>query len=200
MASVARGAPLSARADRGNFSALVEERRFQELVQRSRSLAHKILQAIPDTHKSCVYTETLKLNSSENAKLGRMAATIRLPDAPVLKVASENVTVEQSLKQMHEGLQLQEASLGSVAPRLEHKEKVMELQADVRDLAVQISMMLDLLQADSSSPPSVALHLPGEYEVQVAAHLTLARLQDFGRDVVRCLRILDRSGEDGADS
>lgn len=35
---------------------------------------------------------------------------------------------------------------------------------------------------------TVALRLSGDYEVQVATHLTLVQLQTFGRDVARSLR------------
>ncbi|CAN9508531.1 unnamed protein product [Ophioblennius macclurei] len=207
MASFARCAPPSARAaaaasassSSSSGSALVEDPRFQELVQRSRSFVNKILQSIPDTHRSCVYIETLQLNSSENAKLGRMAVTIRLPTAPVLKVVSENVTLEQSLKLMYEGLQLHRAALISVSHRLEHKERVTELLAEIRDLCFQISKMLKMAQAESGPQPtasSVDLHLPGKYEVQVAVHLTLVQLQSFSHDVVRCLRVLDQSDEE----
>lgn len=58
--------------------------------------------------------------------------------------------------------------------------------------------MLKMAQADAvvlPSPTPVALHLPGEYEVQVAAHLTLVQLQAFGQDTVRCLRSLEKSDD-----
>lgn len=42
--------------------------------------------------------------------------------------------------------------------------------------------------------PRLTLNLPGDYEVQVAAHLTLQQLQTFGQEVDRCLKSLDQSG------
>lgn len=59
--------------------------------------------------------------------------------------------------------------------------------------------LLKKVQAESvvqPTPTPVALRLPGEYEVQVAAHLTLVQLQSFGQDVVRSLRSLDQSNDE----
>lgn len=42
------------------------------------------------------------------------------------------------MRQMHEGLLLHRGLLSSVSPRLEVKDKVTDLMADIRDLAVQI--------------------------------------------------------------
>ncbi|KAK1881228.1 Granulocyte colony-stimulating factor [Dissostichus eleginoides] len=162
-----------------------------------------ILLSIPDTHKECIHIETLKLNSSENANFVTMASTIGIPPAPVLKVVSENFSLETGLRRMSEGLQLHRALLSSVSPRLEQKDRVIGLQADIRDLVVQINKMLKMAQAEAvvqPSPTPVALRLPGEYEVQVAAHLTLVQLQAFGQDTVRCLRGLDRSNDEETQS
>ncbi|XP_068439935.1 colony stimulating factor 3 (granulocyte) a isoform X2 [Clinocottus analis] len=193
MATLARGAPLPER------SALVEGQQFQDIVQRSRSLIEKILLSIPDTHKSCIHVEALQLNSSENAKLVFMASSIGIPSAPVLRAVSENFTLETSLLRMSEGLQLHRALLSSVSPRLANKDKVTGLQADIKDLVIQINKMLKMAQAEAvvrPSPTPVALRLSGEYDAQVAAHLTLVQLQSFGQDTVRCLRGLDRTSEE----
>ncbi|XP_075313365.1 colony stimulating factor 3 (granulocyte) a [Odontesthes bonariensis] len=197
MASVVNSAPLPA------SSALVEDPQFQEILQRSRSLTQKILLSIPDTHKSCIHTETLQLNSSENAKLVTMASTIGIPPSPVVRAVSENFTLENSLKRMYEGLQLHQALLSGVSPQLEVKDKVTGLIADIRDLAVQIVKMQKMAQAEAAveqSPTPVDLRLPGDYEVQVAAHLTLVQLQSFGQDMARCLRSLDQSQEEDTES
>ncbi|XP_026206534.1 colony stimulating factor 3 (granulocyte) a isoform X2 [Anabas testudineus] len=196
MATVARGAPLP------DKRALVEGPQFQEIVQRSRSLTQKILLSIPDTHKSCIHTQTLQLNSPENSKLATMAANIGIPSAPVLKAVSETFTLETGLTRMSEGLQLHRALLISVSPRLKNKDKVTELMADVKDLSIQINKMLRMVQESvvQPSPTPMALHLTGEYEVQVAAHLTLVQLQSFGQDMVRCLRSLDVNNDEETDS
>ncbi|XP_059180969.1 colony stimulating factor 3 (granulocyte) a [Centropristis striata] len=197
MATFARSAPLPER------STLVEGAQFQEIVQRSRTLVEKILQSIPDAHKSCITTETLQLNSTENMKLGIMASNIGIPAAPVLGGVSETLSLETRLTRMTEGLQLHRALLSAVSPRLENKDKVTALLADIRDLVVQINKMLKMVQAEAvvqPSPTPAALRLPGEYEVQVAAHLTLVQLQTFGQDVVRSLRSLDRSIDEETES
>lgn len=67
---------------------------------------------------------------------------------------------------------------------------------DVVSFALQ---MLKLVQGEAvvqPTPTPVTLSLPADYEVQVAAHLTLVQLQSFGQDVVRCLRSLDQSNEE----
>ncbi|XP_060951581.1 colony stimulating factor 3 (granulocyte) a [Limanda limanda] len=201
MASLARSAALPG----GN--ALVEGPHFQKLVHQSCSLAHKILLAVPDAHKSCIHTETLELNSTDNAKLEIMAANIGILPAPVLRAVSENFTLNTCLTRMSEGLQLHRALLSAVSERLQSKNKVTELMADIRDLTIQINKpfpcALQMLQKNGVVPPSpttVTLRLHGEYEVQVAAHLTLVQLQSFGRDAIRCLRNLDQEHEDEAES
>ncbi|XP_069547534.1 uncharacterized protein [Brachyistius frenatus] len=197
MATSARSAPLP------ESSALVEDSQFQGFLLTSRSLTQKILLSIPETHRSCIHTETLQLNSSENAKLVTMASTIGIPSAPALRALSENFTLETSLRRMHEGLQLHRALLNSVFPRLENKDRVTGLIADIKDLAIQINKMLKLAQAEAAEQPTptpVALRLPGQYEIQVAAHLTLVQLQSFGQDMVRCLRSLDHSDEEETES
>ncbi|XP_034715847.1 colony stimulating factor 3 (granulocyte) a isoform X1 [Etheostoma cragini] len=196
MAMFARSAPLPER------DVLVAGAQFQEIVQRSHSLIQKILLSIPDTHKSCIHTETLQLDSAENSKLVMMASIIGIPSAPVLTV-TENLTLETGLTRMSEGLQLHRALLSSVSPRLENKDKVTVLQADIRDLVIQINKMLKIVRAEAAvqpSPTPLALRLPGEYEVQVAAHLTLVQLQSFGQDTVRFLRSLEHSSEEDTES
>ncbi|PWA28354.1 hypothetical protein CCH79_00016390 [Gambusia affinis] len=206
MASAARSAPLPE-----SGSALVEDPQFQEILQRSRSLTQKILDSIADTHSSCVHTEVRRSNLAEETFLrfgwiyagnpaaslfSTMATNIGIPPAPVLSNVSENFTLETSLRVMHDGLQLHQGLLSSIAPRLAEKDKVVALMSDVRDLKIQITKMKKMNQSHTAAPPtsgSVELRLPGEFEVQVAAHLTLVQLKTFSRDVARCLRSLDHS-------
>lgn len=189
MASFARSAPLS------DGSALVAD---PEIVQRSRSLIQKILLSIPDAHESCIGTEALMLNSSENEKFGVMASNIGIPSAPILKTLSESFPLETGLKHMSEGLQLHRALLSSISS-LGDNEKVTGLKSDIKDLANQINKMLNRITAETTALPSptpVALRLEGEYEVKLAAHLTLVQLQSFVQDVDRLLRSLDQSSEE----
>lgn len=71
------------------------------------------------------------------------------------------------------------------------------------DVVLRALQLLKVVQAEAVEQPTptpVALSLPGEYEVQVAAHLTLVQLQAFGQDVVRCLRSLDKSNDEETES
>ncbi|KAM3591608.1 uncharacterized protein V6R79_004752 [Siganus canaliculatus] len=194
MAAVARSAPLPPET-----IALVEDPQSQEIVQRSRSLIQKILLFIPVTHKSCIHSEALQLNSTENERFALMASTIGIPAAPAIRTVSENFTLEACLRRVSEGLQLHRALLISVSPRLKNTDKVTELLADIKDLIININKLLKMIQKEAPvqpSPTPMSLRLPGDYEVQLAAHLTLVQLQAFGQDVVRCLRSLDQSNEE----
>ncbi|KAG8009085.1 hypothetical protein GBF38_011692 [Nibea albiflora] len=198
MAMFARSAPLP------GGSTLVADPQSQEIVERSRLLIQKILLSIPDTHKSCIHSEGLKLNSSENAKLVIMAATIGIPSAPVLRPVSDNFSVETSLSQMSEGLQQHRALLqqASDSPHLTKKDKLTELMVDIRDLVIQTNKLLKIVQETVvlRTPSPVTLNLPGEYEVQVAAHLILVQLQSFGQDMDRSLRSMVQKKEEETES
>lgn len=116
--------------------------------------------------------------------------------------------------------------LGVVANHLKNKDRLLALQADVRDLNVQIKkvgvcvcvsfvsdpkvnafllklgmflQMMKMVGEEVVTPPTITLNLPGDYEVQVAAHLTLLQLQTFGQDVDRCLKSLDESTDQDTD-
>ncbi|XP_058477055.1 colony stimulating factor 3 (granulocyte) a [Solea solea] len=196
MASLGRSAPLPTES-----GALVADPAFQEAVERSRSLTQKILLAIPDTHSACIHTETLQLNSPDNAKLEIMAANIGIPAAPVLRALSENFTLRTCLRNMTEGLQLHRALLSAISERLPNK--MTELTSDIKDLSIQINKMQKMVYKEAAvqpTPTPAPLQLQGEYEVQVAAHLILVQLQSFGRDMDRCLRTLDRSNDDDTES
>ncbi|XP_062416025.1 uncharacterized protein LOC119212983 [Pungitius pungitius] len=199
MAALARGAPLA------GSGALVADQRFQDVVQRSRSLMQKIVSSVPDAHESCVHAEALKLNSSRNANLVVMASNIGIAPAPVPRVVSESFPLDAALRNVSEGLQLHRALLSAVSPRLANRDLVTGLLADIKDLIIQINKMVKMANAEAAvqptpSPTPTALRLTGEYDVQVAAHLILVQLQSFGRDALRCLRSLDRSSEEEAES
>ncbi|CAL9698930.1 unnamed protein product [Knipowitschia caucasica] len=196
MATMTHGAPLG-------VTALVGQEQFQDLVRRSQSLIQKILPSISEVHRSAVY---IQLDSQKNSSLAIMASKIGIPQAPILRVVSENCTLETSLRQMSQGLQLHQDLLNAVLPELENV-KMTDLSNDIRDLKLQIHKMLRLVLSSSpspspSSPPTVkpvVLRLSGEFEVQVAAHCSLQQLEAFSQDVVRCLRSMERS-EDEPDS
>lgn len=51
---------------------------------------------------------------------------------------------ETCLRRISEGLQLHRALLNAVSPRLENREQVDVLQAEIRDLVLQINKVSDL--------------------------------------------------------
>lgn len=53
--------------------------------------------------------------------------------------------------------------------------------------------MMKMAGEEAVAPPAVTLNLPADYEVQVAAHLTLQQLQTFGQDVDRYLKSLGKA-------
>lgn len=52
---------------------------------------------------------------------------------------------ETCLRRISEGLQLHRALLSAVSPRLENRDKMDALQADIRDLVFQINMVRDCI-------------------------------------------------------
>lgn len=66
------------------------------------------------------------------------------------------------------------------------------------NVALFFLQMLKLVTGEDlqASPPTVLLNMSGEYEIQVATHLTLVQLQAFSWDVVRYLRFLDQTNEE----
>ncbi|XP_057682719.1 uncharacterized protein LOC130909833 [Corythoichthys intestinalis] len=190
MAKIVSAAPLPELC--ADMCALVGGAQFQTLVRRSRSLTEKILIAIPDAHKTSVYAEMLKLDSSENAQLGTMASMINFPAVPELNW--ERASLESSLIHTYERLQLDQALLNAVLTRLENTHGVADLTNNVRDLSFQISKMLRALPTDyvvQMTPSPVNLLLSGDFEVQVATHLTLLQLRSLGQDIRHFLRNLD---------
>ncbi|XP_068161351.1 colony stimulating factor 3 (granulocyte) a isoform X2 [Antennarius striatus] len=193
MASLARSAPVPQR------SALVEDPEFVDIVQISNSLTTKILMSIPDAHDSSIRSKALQLNSPENSKFEQIALEIGIHSAPQLRAVSESFSLEACLRSMCEGLQLHQALLKSVTPRLQNGDKVKDLLPDIRDLVIQINKMLKMVQGEAlvqPTPTPMTLNLPGDYEVQIAAHLTLVQLQSFGQDMVRVLRNLVPNDEE----
>lgn len=53
--------------------------------------------------------------------------------------------------------------------------------------------MLKMVGGQYVELPSLTLTLSGKYDVQVAAHLTLLQLQNFGQDVDQYLKNLNQS-------
>ncbi|KAL0984288.1 hypothetical protein UPYG_G00139510 [Umbra pygmaea] len=198
MACVGNSAPLLEYS--GETGQQVEDSEINVFIGNSQDLITKILDAIPETHKSSIYTETLILNSTnENRKLQYMATKLGIPSAPTLKALADNFTLETCLRRISEGLQLHQDLLRAVQPRLDNTGYLTALMMDVRDLRVQITKMLRLIKVEGTVLPTetgLASRLTGDYEVQVATHLILVQLQSFGQDIVCSLsNIAQDSGQ-----
>lgn len=188
MATMTHGAPLH------GVTALVDQEPFQDLVQESHSLIQKILQSIPAVYNSTVH---VKLQSPENMVI--MASSIGIPSAPVPQVVSEDFSLESALTNMTEGLKLHRELLNAVLPQLDNNSNMVELSNDIGDLDLIIHKMLTLMEKATPSTPSsipVALRLNDEFDVQAAAHLTLAQLEAFGQNVVLSLKSMERAKEE----
>ncbi|XP_059898584.1 uncharacterized protein LOC132450450 isoform X2 [Gadus macrocephalus] len=110
-----------------------------------------------------------------------------LEDIPVVHKNTIHST-ENSLSRMSVGIKLHQDLLGALAARLEGLD---DLRADLRDLLTQINKMQELGRWSSDEPyqsPDIAAHLHGDYELQVATHLTLTQLRAFCQDIVRSMR------------
>uniref|UniRef100_A0A4W5QCI6 Uncharacterized protein n=1 Tax=Hucho hucho TaxID=62062 RepID=A0A4W5QCI6_9TELE len=138
MASYGHSAPILEYS--GEAGQLVDDPEFNLSVENSQSLIKKVLDAIPETHASCIHSETLILNSSsENRKLQYLAINLGIPSAPTLKALTDNFTLETCLSRMSEGLQVHQDLLRAVVQRLANTESITALLTDVRDLRVQIN-------------------------------------------------------------
>ncbi|KAJ8414467.1 hypothetical protein AAFF_G00053370 [Aldrovandia affinis] len=170
----------------------MEESAFHRVVERSQSLVNKILNNIPEAHKFCVSSKSLTLHpSSESKKLQYMESSLGIPRAPTLKGLSAEFTLEMCLNRISEGLQMYQDLLGALCDRVSTPKKLEELQDDIRDLLVQITQMYELGQFEARvryEGSGLASRLTGDFEVQVAAHLSLVQLQDFAQDIFRSLR------------
>ncbi|KAJ3607701.1 hypothetical protein NHX12_024752 [Muraenolepis orangiensis] len=183
-------------------SLIDDDSTFYNTVDRSLSLTKKIVLSIPEAHRACITAETLDLNS-EKGKFAVVAENIGIPVSPILHVLSENATMETSLVQMLNGLLLHQTLLSSVSSHLGPQDTVTELLADTRDLLTQISILLKLVQGDSAKQPAAPqldLRLQGDFDIQVATHITLRQLRDFGQDMERILRRVAKANEDTTES
>ncbi|XP_040919396.1 granulocyte colony-stimulating factor-like [Toxotes jaculatrix] len=164
---------------------------FREAAERAKTLVEKILRDLPSVHASTVITEGLTLDASaQTTNLQMMVTSLGIPAAPVLKPLSERFTLDMCVSRMSAGGQLYQGLLGVLSERLSG---LKDLQADLRDLLTLINKMKEAAQlgGDSLDPNQsldLASRLHGNYEVQVAVHLTLTQLRSFCHDMIRSLR------------
>nr|ARP51376.1 GCSF-1 [Oplegnathus fasciatus] len=167
---------------------------FREAAERAKTLVEKILRDIPAVHAAAVNTEGLTLDpSAQTTNLQMMVTSLGIPTAPVLKPLSEHFTLDVCVSRMSAGSRLYQGLLGVLSKRLSG---LSDLRTSLRDLLTHIHKMQEVAQlggggvADQSLSPDLASHLHGNYEVQVAVHLTLTQLRSFCHDLIRSLRAI----------
>ncbi|XP_029986566.1 colony stimulating factor 3 (granulocyte) b [Sphaeramia orbicularis] len=164
---------------------------LKEEADRAQTLVQKILKDLPTVHAAAVDTEGLTFDpQSQTANLQLMEAELGIPQAPVLKPLSERFTLDVSLSRMWAGSQLYQGLLGDLSGRVSG---LSDLRADLRDLQAQIHKMSVSARTGAATPPpppapDLASRLHGNYEAQVAAHLTLTQLRSHCHDLMRSLR------------
>uniref|UniRef100_A0A668RVV8 Uncharacterized protein n=1 Tax=Oreochromis aureus TaxID=47969 RepID=A0A668RVV8_OREAU len=162
---------------------------FKEAVERVMRLVEKIRKDVRSVHDAYCPPQGLTLDpSSQTGQLEMMRITLGIPDTPVLKELSEQFT-DMCVSRMLAGGRLYQGLLVDLSGRLGGLEA---LSAELRDLVTHINQMKDTAQlsSDSSDQSSLdlTLNLHGNYDVQVAAHLTLCQLLEFCHDLIRSLR------------
>ncbi|KAF1380265.1 hypothetical protein PFLUV_G00185040 [Perca fluviatilis] len=165
---------------------------FTEAAEHAKTLVEKILKDIPAAHSAAITTEGLTLDpSAQTTNLQMMMTSLGIPPAPVLKPPSESFTLDVWVSCMSAGGRLYQGLLGVLSDRLSG---LSNLHADLRDLLTHIAKMKEAAQlgdgdaADQNQSLDLASRLHGNYEVQVAAHLTLTQLRSFCHDLMRSLR------------
>uniref|UniRef100_A0A3Q3VKR8 Uncharacterized protein n=1 Tax=Mola mola TaxID=94237 RepID=A0A3Q3VKR8_MOLML len=162
---------------------------FTEAAERAKTLVQIILRDISTVHAATINTEGLTLeNSAHTTNLQMMATSLGLPAAPVLKPPSEHFTLDICVSRMWVGSRLYQGLLGVLSDRLSGLD---DLRADLRDLLTQINKMKEAASLDGGvldQKLELASRLHGNYEVQVATHLTLTQLRSFCHDLMRSLR------------
>ncbi|CAL8272612.1 unnamed protein product [Lota lota] len=126
--------------------------------------------------------------SSQGLMLQRMVSSLGISTPPALMPLSAHFTLENSLNRMSVGIKLHQDLLGALATQLVGLD---DLRADLRDLLTQITKMQELgrwSSDESYQSPDLAARLHGDYELQVANHLTLTQLRAFCQDIVRSMR------------
>ncbi|XP_077089856.1 colony stimulating factor 3 (granulocyte) b isoform X2 [Siphateles boraxobius] len=179
------------------YNAPLRGHELTRAVENAMSLAKEILSGIRGAHDACVTSAGLTL-SSEAKSLEYLLSEIVIPAPPVLK--SEELTMETSLSRVVNGLELHHRLLEELGEFLSSSGELKHLLAAVRELCDQVKEVQRLAQIPSPESqdgfPGLSLHLRSDYQVQVAAHLTLQQLRSFTQDVFRTLRHISVSPAD----
>ncbi|XP_069381550.1 colony stimulating factor 3 (granulocyte) b [Paralichthys olivaceus] len=166
---------------------------LKEAAERAKTLVEKILRELPAVHTATVNTEGLTLDPApQTPNLQMMVTSLGIPATPILKPLSERFTMDMCVSRMSVGCLLYQGLLGVLADRLSG---LTNLRADLRDLLTHINKMKEAAQFGAESPDQnqsldLASRLHGNYEVQVAVHVTLTQLRSFCHDLIRSLRAI----------
>uniref|UniRef100_A0A3B4GIZ6 Uncharacterized LOC102201030 n=1 Tax=Pundamilia nyererei TaxID=303518 RepID=A0A3B4GIZ6_9CICH len=163
---------------------------FKEAVERVMRLVEKIRKDVRSVHGSIINIDGFTLDpSSQTGELEMKRINLGIPDPPVLKELSEQFTADMCVSRMLAAGRLYQGLLVDLSRRLGGLEA---LSAELRDLVTHINQMKDAAQLSSDSLDQssldLTLNLHGNYDVQVAAHLTLCQLLEFCHDLIRSLR------------
>ncbi|XP_076023634.1 uncharacterized protein LOC143013831 [Genypterus blacodes] len=163
---------------------------LQQTVERAKTLVEKILREVPAVHRAAITMEGLTLDpSSHPTNLQMMVRSLGIPPAPILKPLSQHFTMEECVSRMSAGVRLHQELLGVLSSKVS---AVTDVRADLRDLNTHISKIKELTQlggvAEQYQSPDLASRLHGNYDIQVAAHVTLQQLRSFCHDLIRSLR------------
>ncbi|KAG7218714.1 hypothetical protein INR49_007066 [Caranx melampygus] len=169
---------------------------LREVAERAKTLVEKIERKLPVVHDAVVSAEGLTFDPSAQApNLQLMVTSLGIPAPPVIKQLSEHFTLDMCVSRMLAGGRLYQGLLGVLS---EQVGGLTELSADIRDLLIHVRKMKEVGRLIDDNPdqnPSLDLgrRLHGNYEVQVAVHLTLTQLRSFCHDLIRSLRAIART-------
>ncbi|XP_070837007.1 uncharacterized protein [Chaetodon trifascialis] len=164
---------------------------LREAAERAKTLVEKILRDIPTVYTATVTTQGLTLDpAGQTVNLQMMVTSLGIPAAPVIKPPSESFTLDICVSRMSAGSRMYQGLLGVFSDKLSG---LSDLRADLRDLLTHINKMKDAAQlsadeVDQNHSLDLASRLHGNYDVQVAVHLTLTQLRSFCHDLIRSLR------------
>ncbi|CAN9505135.1 unnamed protein product [Ophioblennius macclurei] len=163
---------------------------FRESAERAKLLLEKLLRDVSKVHAATVTAEGLALDSSQMSGLQMMTMSLGIPPSPVLKSPSQHFTLDMLVSRMLAGCRQYQELLGVLSDRLSG---LTELIADLRDLLTHIAKMKEaanLTETEQAASSDLASRLHGDYEVQVAIHVTLTQLRSFCHDLIRSLRVV----------
>ncbi|XP_055008482.1 uncharacterized protein LOC110173647 isoform X2 [Boleophthalmus pectinirostris] len=162
-----------------------------QILVRSQMLVQKILQSLVQIHAQTVTSSGLTFDPSGPApELQLMMSQLQITPPPVPNLLSPTFSQEDCVRWMWAGLEQQQRIVGDLSSKLS---ALSDLHADLSDLQAQTAEMMSLMGVVIStvqSGSSILTRLHGDYDTEVAVHLTLTTLRAFCHDLSRALRKL----------